>query len=700
VRTVFRSLCAVLILLCVPGAQAVGAANNGVALSPPMGWSSWSAFHGNISEDSIKAMAQVQAATLKSSGYVYVNIDAGWYANPDAALDSYGRWLADPAKFPGGMAALGRYIHDLGLKFGLYLTPGVPALAVVYNTPIEGTPYHAADIAIAGRLEQTYLGGTMYYINYNAPGAQAFINSWANLLASWGVDYLKLDAVGDWNIPDVQAWSAALRQTGRPIHLELSADLNPANAAVWRTYANGWRISSDIEAYNGVSLTSWDRVMLRFTSEPRWLAAGGSGGWNDLDSLAVAGTNTGLTADERRTVTTLWALSASPLVVGDDLRTADALGLSLLTNPEVIGIDQNGAVAAPVSAGAQQQVWVAPQPDGTYAVGFFNLAATAARVTVAWSDVGFAGPATVRDLWARTDLGAFTTNFSAQLNAHASALIRVSPSFPAQRIPASRGALAAWAVFGSSPVSPGGIRAQYVGFGSTITFAHVSVAAGGWYNVTIGYINGDAAPRSAVLNVNGYASSVVNFPSAGDWATNTTRQSVTVAAWLVPGDTTLSLSNSMAWAPDLDSITIQPRAAPAQTFYKVVSALTGKVLDAAFASTTPAVPIIQWPDYGAVNQQWTLSLHADGTYHLTNRLSGYALETPAPQIGIPLDQMAYGGGANQVWRIVAAGNGAVVLINQGTGLLAHASADWNGAKVDQTPAAGANDQLWLIVPVM
>jgi alpha-galactosidase len=174
-------------LSILAGARPAAAASNGLALSPPLGWTTWSSFQTEIDEESVKAMARIQASTLKPSGYVYVNVDAGWYANPDAEIDSNGRWVADAGKFPSGMKALGDYIHGLGLKFGIYVTPGIPALAAVFNTPIAGTPYRASEIAITSRVQATYVGGTMFYIDYTVPGSQEFVNSWADLFAVWGV---------------------------------------------------------------------------------------------------------------------------------------------------------------------------------------------------------------------------------------------------------------------------------------------------------------------------------------------------------------------------------------------------------------------------------------------------------------------------------------------------------------------------------
>jgi alpha-galactosidase len=689
------------LLAGIVASQTARAETNGVALAPPMGWTSWSSLQTEVDENSIKAIAQIQASLLKDTGYVYVNLDGGWYMNPDAGVDAFGRWLPDPVKFPGGMAALGAYIHGLGLKFGIYVTPGIPAVAVAWNTPIESTRYHAADIAIVSKREDTYLGGTMYYIDYNTPGSQEFVNSWANLFASWGVDYLKLDAVGDWNIPDVQAWSKALQQTGRPIVLGLSNNLNRSSAATWRQYANGWRISPDIEAYDGIGLTDWNHVAARFTFASRWLGTGGSGGWNDLDSLAIGGTRTGLTRDERRTMLTLWALSASPLIVGDDLRTLDGFGTDLLTNTEVIGINQSGVVAAPVSIGTTRQVWSALQPDGSYAVGLFNLGSAASVVRVSWADLGITGAAKVRDAFAHADVGTFTGAFSAQLESHASMMLRVTPAAPVQQLLAASGTLTAWAVSGTSPVGTRGQRAQYVGFGSSVSFPRVTVTKGGLYQVTVSYINGDPTARAAVMTTNNSSAWVV-FPAAGDWDANSTVQGTTSTVSLSPGTNRIAFWNPFGWAPDLVSITIQPVDFAAPLYSRLVNVASGKVLDDAFGMTAPGIPAIQWSDSGAISQQWQVLSTGDRHYVVVNRLSAQALEPYADisMAGLPLVQRPPAGAASQEWLLVATASGSFILINRATGLLAHGSNEWGGAKVDQWAPVDDGTEQWMIVPVM
>ncbi len=255
----------------------------------------------------------------------------GVFGSQGPSVDAYGRWVIDAAKFPAaggvnGIEAAARYVHSLGLKFGLYVTPGISRQAVAANTPIEGTPYHAADIATTAR-ENNYNCGGMTGIDYSKPGAQAFINSWADQFASWGIDYLKLDGVGSFDIPDVKAWSDALRQTGRPIHLELSNSLSIADAATWAQYANGWRTGGDIECCGceqggSYPLTDWANVASRFDQVAAWQPYGGPGAFNDYDSIEAGnGSNDGLTPAERQTQLSLWASTGGTYVDGSPART-------------------------------------------------------------------------------------------------------------------------------------------------------------------------------------------------------------------------------------------------------------------------------------------------------------------------------------------------------------------------------------------
>ena len=418
-------------------AEGIGRYTNGLALRPLMGWSSWSAFGSFPTESRIQTQAQALARMLKSHGYMYVNLDDYWYLDPATTVDQFGRWVADPQKFPDGIESLSAYVHGLGLKFGIYLNPGIPVAAVQQNTPIEGTKYHARDIADTGRYETSFSFGknVQYVIDYSKPGAQAFINSWAHLLAQWNIDFLKLDGVRSRNSTPgqvsstIRAWSLALKQLARPIYFDLSGKFNVAQASLLRVSANGWRIDDDIECYTSCAgRVSWQHVLMRFKDVPLWVKWAGPGGWNDLDSLDIGnGGRDGLSDDERQSYMTLWVISAAPLYIGDDLNALDDYGLKLLTNDEVININRQGAAAIPLNTTTQQQVWRAKEADGSFVVALFNLGDSPATVSVKWSALGFKLPAMVRNLWSHTDLGVYGDGFSVKLNTHASMLLKLMP---------------------------------------------------------------------------------------------------------------------------------------------------------------------------------------------------------------------------------------------------------------------------------
>ena len=442
-KSIFLTASMLLGALLATGASAQNTspiADGGKAASGPplLGWSSWSNTwntHGKkLSADYVKAQADVMAAKLKPSGYVYINLDDGW----SKGFDEHGRLQADPQRFPGGIAALAAYVHGKGLKLGIYLTPGLRVEAWQGNGTVAGTNISLQAIADPGQAGNTQKNtpGKAYHIDFTKPGAKEYIQSYADLLASWGVDYIKMDFVGPGGgntkadtREDIRQWQAALKKTGRPIWLELSNSLSIGNIDVWEASANGWRIEGDVEAYNrtnSLQLTHWAKVALRFNDAPKWAAFAGPGGWNDLDSVEIGnGDNDGLTPDERQSVMTLWAISCSPIILGADLTKLDDGDLKLLTNPEVLAVDQAGHVATPLDQKSPQQVWRVKNPDGSYTVALFNLDAAAGKVEIKWSDLGTAANASVRDLWTRQDLGKFAESYSATLAPHACQLIQV-----------------------------------------------------------------------------------------------------------------------------------------------------------------------------------------------------------------------------------------------------------------------------------
>lgn len=400
---------------------------------PPIGWTSWSSLHQNISESIIEAQAKSLHDNLEAFGYRNVNVDAGWSNGTDA----FGRDAPNTTKFPHGMATVARYVHSLGLRFGIYLVPGIPKSAVTANSPIFGTNLHISDIADTTRPGNTANDGSAA-IDFTKPGAMAYVKSQADLLASWGVDYVKMDFVGPGggrvvadNRADIQAWHTALQRTGRAIHLELSNSLSFANAATWARFSNGWRIEGDVECYSKCPgfLTNWAKVSLRFNDVPKWLPFAGPGHWNDLDSLEIGNADKdGITPTERQTQMTLWSIESAPLLLGTDMTKLDPADLAMLRNREVIAVDQAGQPAHPLSQATPQQVWFAHNRDGSFTVALFNLDAAPANVAVTWASLGITGPAVARDLWAHTNLGVLPTSFSANLAAHASMLLRVWPT--------------------------------------------------------------------------------------------------------------------------------------------------------------------------------------------------------------------------------------------------------------------------------
>jgi hypothetical protein len=410
--------------------EASASSYNELADRPFMGWSSWSSIRKKPTEEKIKAAAEVMAAKFKSHGYEYVNLDDYYMLDWRTTVDEYGRWAVDPKKFPNGMKALGDYIHNKGLKFGHYVTLGIPQAAVDQNTPIEGTPYHAKDIVDLSRGEKKNFNfDKMYAIDYSKPGAQEYIDSWARLFASYGIDYLKIDGVRNQDIADVEAWAKALKKTGRPIHVELSNNLDIKHIDTWKNLSNGWRTDHDVEAYGTPNLVSWKKISRRFDDAAEWQQHAQPGGWNDFDSLNVAnGSKDGITNDEKRSYVSLWAIAASQFVIGNNLSKLDDYGVNLLTNDEIIGVNQSGVAGKRLYKKTDSQVFYQTLSDGSYNIALFNTGSSTQNVSVKWEDLGINGLAFVRDLWSHQDLGSMEKGFTANLPTHASGMIHVVPS--------------------------------------------------------------------------------------------------------------------------------------------------------------------------------------------------------------------------------------------------------------------------------
>jgi hypothetical protein len=574
----------------MPGGGVAVAESNGVGATPAMGWSSWSFVRRNPTAATIEAQAAALVSSgLSSAGYDYVNVDDFWYQCPGSQgpnVDGNGRWVTNATAFPpsssgeNGIAVVAGYVHSLGLKFGLYVTPGISKQAVAKNTPVLGTSYTADQIATTAG-ENNYNCGGMTGLNYSSPGAQDFIDSWADEFASWGVDYVKLDGVGDSDIGDVEAWSTALAQTGRPIHLELSNSLDIANAPVWAQYSNGWRTGGDIECYCSSSsypLTSWSNVQSRFAQTAQWQPYGGPGAFNDYDSIEIGNgtTDDGLTDAEAQSQLSLWAMAASPLILGIDLTHLNSTELGYLKNTAVIAVDQDGIDASRIVSNTNQQVYAKTEQNGDVILGLFNFSGSASQtVTVSLAAAGIRGSATATDLWTGAPAGTLSGTYSVSLGPGAVQLLKLVPvsgtaGATTYQAAAPGNTLAGGAVVASCNSCLGGQKVGYVGNGGTLTFTNVNAATSGNYQVQIGYLDGTSGTvgRSATISVNGATARTLTFTPTGSFQNP---GSVTVSLPLKAGANTVEFSNSTAYAPDFEAITVPSAATTSATDYLAAS---------------------------------------------------------------------------------------------------------------------------------
>ncbi|MFC5033208.1 alpha-galactosidase D [Streptomyces sp. DSM 41987] len=552
------------------------------AQKPFMGWSSWSmqsskypglnpdGDYSYLTEKNVLTQAGALASKLKKYGYEYVNIDAGWWRDTTwkPEFDGYGRQAPDPVRFPRGMKPVADDIHAKGLKAGIYLPAGLEKEAYgAGKVPVWNAPGCTTADIVHGDLRTTNGWDSAYKLDFSRPCAQKYIDSQAQMFADWGYDFLKLDGVGPGsfksgdnydNVADTAAWQKAIATAGRPIHFELSWSLDINHAADWKKYSNGWRIDTDVECYCN-TLVSWENsVDDRWADVAGWTRHAGPGGWNDLDSLDVGnGAMDGLTKAERQSYATLWAIAKSPLYTGDDLTRLDDYGVSLLTNREVIALNQGSTPPArPITASGDQQVWSAKNADGSYTVALFNLGNGPAAVTADWSSLGFSGQGAVRDLWNKENLGTYKDKVTQALPAHGSRLFTVTPHGPAQQMTGYEAESAANTLSGNAGIGDcaacsGGHKVGNLYQGGKLQFNNIVVPKAGRYVINVAYISGDARP--AQISANGNGATGLKFPSTGDWGTVET---VGVPVTLKAGSNTVTFDSGDGYAPDIDRIDV------------------------------------------------------------------------------------------------------------------------------------------------
>ncbi|MBN2084696.1 MAG: glycoside hydrolase family 27 protein [Anaerolineales bacterium] len=359
-----------------------------LALTPPMGWNSWNHFACNISEALIRETADAMVSSgMLAAGYQYVNIDDCWMASE---RDTDGTLPPDPGKFPSGMKALADYVHGKGLKLGIYLDRGTETCG-------------------------------------HFPGSYGYEVQDANTIASWGIDYLKYDncapAPGSSLVADYINMSNALKATGRPIVFSMCSWGFPGSWVAGQKVAHLWRTTSDIQ-------DTWESILKIMDANSVPAVFAGPGHWNDPDMLEVG--NGGMTDTEYRSHFTMWALMAAPLIAGNDLRGMPQATIDILTAPEVITVNQDplgyqGRLVGNIEGKTKPEVWSKVlSGDNAQAVALLNRSDRAAEITVKWAELGLPdGPAKVRDLWMRTDLGTFASGYTASVPSHGVVLIRV-----------------------------------------------------------------------------------------------------------------------------------------------------------------------------------------------------------------------------------------------------------------------------------
>jgi hypothetical protein len=564
-----------------------------VAQTPPMSWNSYDCFNFSVTEAEVKANADTMAKKYKQYGWQYINIDWCWsfpgmgtQATPNQTIsggaptaatklhmDAYGRLMPDTVRHPSsindsGFKPLAAYIHSKGLKFGIHLMRGIPKQAVWAGTPILGTTYVARDAA--DTLTNCPWLNHMFGLNMNSPAAQAYLNSIFKLYASWGVDFVKVDDMMNANVSprtayrsQIQGYRKAIDSCGREMVFGTSPGATPVSFAdTIGLYTNQWRMADDLWD-NWASLN----LMVDFAAE--WYPFIGAGHFPDADMIpigrvSIRGPNgtarySNLTRNQKYFMLSLWSICRSPLSWGGNMVQNTASEDSLMTNADVIAVDQNSSNNRMYQAG-RYPIWAADSPDSTVKyLAVFNRTASITNVKVNLNEMGIK-TCTIKNIWTGDSVGEYSdTMFKPSLPAYGSGLYKLvvkqkmlPTSYEAE---SSANTLAGTAAVSTNRASwcSGGKYIGNVGNGAanTLRFNGVTVAAAGTYPLSITYMT--VASRTASVSVNGGTATIVTFDSCGSWYAVATK---TLNVQLNAGANTIMLSNSSAYAPDIDKITV------------------------------------------------------------------------------------------------------------------------------------------------
>jgi hypothetical protein len=436
----------------------------GPAKTPPMGWNSYNCFGATVTEAEVKANADFIALHLKRYGWEYIVIDYCWFYpypgglnnppqddnyQPRLTMDNYGRLMPAIDRFPSaaggkGFKPLADYIHSKGLKFGIHVMRGIPRQAVHENTSVLSTDRKASDVAdtssICGWLD------SMYGVDVDKKGGQEYYNSLLKLYAEWGVDYIKVDdqlyitrdgsgkESGKYHHKEIEAVNKAIAGCGRTIVYSLSpGDLAPIeDAGFLKKNADLWRVSQDF-------WDEWESLKAQFERCNKWSAHTGNGNWPDADMLQLGllsrrGPNgperaSRFTPDEQILHMTLWSIFRSPLMYGGDLTMILRDGYNLITNPEIIAVNQNSTNNHQLFRRGNHVAWIADVPGTSDKyLALFNLGEDKETpVYVLLGDLGITGKCSIRDLWSHKEMGVYEQDFCPVIAAHGAGMFKITP---------------------------------------------------------------------------------------------------------------------------------------------------------------------------------------------------------------------------------------------------------------------------------
>jgi alpha-galactosidase len=402
-----------------------------IALTPPMGWNHWNCYGENIDENKVKQTAEFMISSgLKDHGWIYINIDDGWQGQRDPETLA----LQPNEKFRN-IKALCDYVHSLGLKIGIYSTP--------WRRSYGGFPGDSADDP-KGIVLGDDEGHTIGKYRFEEQDAKQF--------AEWGIDYLKYD----WypiDIESVKRMYEALHKSGREIVLSLSNSVPLDIVEKISKYAQCWRTTGDavdlwdIEDKRWRIYTSIKEIIL---SQKNWIRYAKPGHWNDMDMLVVGNINIGgniyidekhpntingyprptrLNQDEQYSHISLWCLLNSPLLLGCDLSSLDEFTFKLLTNDEVIGINQDSLGRQPklIRESDEEMIWSKDLEDGSKVIGLLNLSKEKRTIEIEFQEINFPREVSIRDVWEHTELGVFKKNYKTEIPSHGIKLLKVIP---------------------------------------------------------------------------------------------------------------------------------------------------------------------------------------------------------------------------------------------------------------------------------